>query len=242
MKAIILEKYLGKDIVFTHDGWINATQVTKTLGKKGLDNFMRSKQLDGYKKAIRKIYGSPEDELIRTVKGGDVREQEQGTYLHPKLVVTFARWISPEFAVKCDQIIYGLLTEELQLRYNNLKKDYDRLEQKADDQYELMLLLEHPDEQSSEYLRNAINANEKVSDMILEKINMNLSIGKKVSTIIINGEAFMRLIDEMNEVEAEVLKASAIARRFGDTPCYSYEGYNLIVNTRDVQPGQIILI
>lgn len=142
MNNLLLKEYLGKELVFTPDGWINAIQVTRAFGKKGLENFMRSKGFDEYKKAICKIYRTEEKDLIRVAQGGV--PNQQGTFLHPKLVVVFARWISAEFAVKCDEIIYSILTGKLQLRYKNLQQAYETLEDKAFDRYELIKLFIRP--------------------------------------------------------------------------------------------------
>ncbi|WP_327190602.1 KilA-N domain-containing protein [Pseudomonas libanensis] len=44
-----------------------------------------------------------------------------GTWLHPKLAVAFARWISPDFSVWCDLHIDALLRGEL-----NEKQQFER--------------------------------------------------------------------------------------------------------------------
>ena len=36
---------------------------------------------------------------------------DAGTYIHEELVVAFARWLSPDFSVWCDQQIHQLLME-----------------------------------------------------------------------------------------------------------------------------------
>lgn len=57
-------------------------------------------------KIRKQIHPVPESEVLRVVKGGS---KEQGTWMHPWLAVEFARWLSPAFAVWCNQTIYGLL-------------------------------------------------------------------------------------------------------------------------------------
>lgn len=106
---------------------------------------MRSKAFTQYKKAFCKIYRTEEKDIIRIKQGG--MSNEQGTYLHPRLAIVFTRWISAEFAVWCDMIIFQILTGEQELKYKNLKKAYDQLEDKTFDLYELIQLNQRPKEE-----------------------------------------------------------------------------------------------
>ncbi|ENS8253024.1 KilA-N domain-containing protein [Neisseria gonorrhoeae] len=49
-----------------------------------------------------------ENQLVIIKKGGNDKKS-QGTWLHPKLAVDFARWLNPKFAVWCDEQIETLL-------------------------------------------------------------------------------------------------------------------------------------
>lgn len=52
--------------------------------------------------------------LIRTKRGGNTNIiGNAGTWLHPKLAVTFARWLDPMFAIWCDLQIDGILRGKL---------------------------------------------------------------------------------------------------------------------------------
>lgn len=146
MENLLLKNYLGKELVFTSEGWINATKTIEVFNKKGLENFMRSKRFNEYLEAFCSFYSLPKDEAVKTLRGGNVKENQAGTYLHPKLVVTFARWISPDFAVWCDMVIYGILTGELEVKYKDLQQDFDKLEEKYDKLFEELRLYQRPEE------------------------------------------------------------------------------------------------
>jgi len=138
--------YLGREIVFTPDGWINASQTCKTLDKKGLENFVRSKAFDAYKKAYCKFYSLQESDVIKTVRGDTV--ERRGIFLHPGLAIVFARWINPHFAVWCDSIITQILTGSIEIRYKELQQDFEQLEAKHDKLFEELKLYQRPDEEN----------------------------------------------------------------------------------------------
>lgn len=52
-------------------------------------------------------------ELIEMKKGG--RNDEKGTYVHPELAIDFARWLSPEFAVKVSRLVNRFRMGDLSL-------------------------------------------------------------------------------------------------------------------------------
>lgn len=49
------------------------------------------------------------------IKKGNSKNFSQGTWLHPKLAVDFARWLDPRFAVWCDEQIEHILSGSLKL-------------------------------------------------------------------------------------------------------------------------------
>ena len=122
MKALPLD-YQGMMIHASRDAWFNATEVAEAHGKR-LDNFFALKRTQTYLAALQKQAGhgdisNPLDSrdlktlarrypaFIKTVRGNN-----GGTWLHPDLMVCFARWISVDFEIWCDQAIRQLLTEQ----------------------------------------------------------------------------------------------------------------------------------
>lgn len=101
---IIPANFQGYEISFNNDGWINATQVANHFGKR-LDKWLATNETDEYVSSLMKYSNTPKKgDLIKTKRGN-----QGGTWLHPKLAVFFARWLSPDFAVWCDMQIDNLI-------------------------------------------------------------------------------------------------------------------------------------
>lgn len=154
MNNQLQKTYLGKELVFSSDGWINATQTAKAFDKD-IRQYTRSRRFKDYLAATCEYYSKNEDDFIKTVKGkfnNDVQNLHitQGTYLHPFLAVSFARWINPKFAVWCDDLMRQILTGELEVRYKNLRQDYDQLEEKHDKLFEELRLYQRPEENNDQ--------------------------------------------------------------------------------------------
>ena len=99
-------EFQGQPVTFDAQVWMNATQAAKPFGKrptKWLELPTTQRYLSALRKALAKQSGTDVQEsdiaLYRTFKG---HGQEQGTWMHPKLAVAFARWINDDFAVWCD--------------------------------------------------------------------------------------------------------------------------------------------
>lgn len=110
MSKVIPVNFQGYEISFNNDGWINATDAAERFGKRpakwlelsSTKNYIAALAniLDGEADVRKKDFG-----LVKAKKGGN----NQGTWLHPKLAVAFARWLSDEFAVWCDMQIDNLI-------------------------------------------------------------------------------------------------------------------------------------
>ena len=97
-------------VSFRQDGFLNATAIASHFGKLPKD-YLKSEQTQQYISALaenlsvrRKIL-TEENQIVIVKRGGS----EQGTWLHPKLAIHFARWLNPKFAVWCDEQIEALL-------------------------------------------------------------------------------------------------------------------------------------
>lgn len=116
MSNVIPFHYQGQPVRFNSAGWINATEIAAREGRR-LDKWLGTQETNDYIGALMRHLNTPEKgDLIRTQRG-----RHGGTWLHPKLAVAFARWISPDFAVWCDLHIDALLRGEL-----NEKQQFDR--------------------------------------------------------------------------------------------------------------------
>ena len=81
------------------DGFVNATAMAKANGKH-LPHYMANERTGEYLEALAGSVGIPTDRLTVTTMTGpnDLR----GTWVHPRLAIDLARWISPAFAVWMD--------------------------------------------------------------------------------------------------------------------------------------------
>lgn len=89
------------------DGYVNATEMCQVNGKKTND-WLRLETTKAYISALSVVTGINATDLIVKKQGGIANEQ--GTWIHPKLTIELARWISVEFALWCDTHLMELLT------------------------------------------------------------------------------------------------------------------------------------
>lgn len=101
-----LHNYRSITVPFTGKAFFNATVAAKAFDKQPSD-WLRTQDTKDYVEAVRNFYGTEQDQLVIVRQGGE--PNEQGTWLHPKLAIQFARWLHPEFAVWCDMQIEEIL-------------------------------------------------------------------------------------------------------------------------------------
>ncbi len=93
---------------FNQDGWFNATEAAKRFNKEAFE-WLRLPATKSYMKALATALGlepgKSRFELVRTQRGG----RSPGTWLHPKMAVAFARWLSDDFGVWCDLQIDAII-------------------------------------------------------------------------------------------------------------------------------------
>ena len=91
------------------DGYVNATAMCQAGGKKWND-YVRLARSQAYITALAAVAGNPATGnagLILVIQGGP--PHLQGTWIHPRLAIDLARWISAPFAVWMD----GWFLEEM---------------------------------------------------------------------------------------------------------------------------------
>ncbi|GAB3484345.1 KilA-N domain-containing protein [Azotobacter salinestris] len=135
--SIIRFDYQGQPVRFNAEGWLHATEIAARFGREP-SMWLRQPDTVGYLAALARALGveikssileelskindldsskaSTQAKLLRLSKAtGLVKtkagapETGGGTWLHPKLAVAFARWLSQDFAVWCDLHIDDLL-------------------------------------------------------------------------------------------------------------------------------------
>ena len=111
MNAIQSFNFGNIAVSFRADGYLNATAIAAHFGKQPRD-YLKTEQTQQYIAALAENLSvktkilTKENQIVSVKRGGD----EQGTWLHPKLAIHFARWLDPKFAVWCDEQIEQLLS------------------------------------------------------------------------------------------------------------------------------------
>ena len=91
--------YNGTNVTFAKKGgivMINATQMAKPFGKR---------QTSDYLSELSKVRKSTLADLVKVTKGGN----NPGTWMHEDVAIEFARWLSPAFAIWCNDRIKELM-------------------------------------------------------------------------------------------------------------------------------------
>jgi hypothetical protein len=109
---------------------LNATKTAKAFGKR-VDKWKENSNTVEYLEALSNYPEKGELKYIVSKEG-----RYGGTWIHKKLIIVFARWLSPEFAVWCDEVIeeilqtgsYSLQKEETQNEKVSLQKSLETVE------------------------------------------------------------------------------------------------------------------
>ena len=84
---------------------VNASEMAKPFRKQPSD-WTRLKQTEEFITSLSVVRGIPRTELVRVIRGGN---GIQGTFFHEDVALEFARWLSPLFAIWCNDRIKELL-------------------------------------------------------------------------------------------------------------------------------------
>jgi phage antirepressor YoqD-like protein len=113
--------YEGNKVTFScseHCNMINATEMAKPFGRRPVDwlKLDSTKEFLEALSEVKKSHFAPNSEvkdshitLVYTKRGGDLNNTEQGTWMHEDVALEFARWLSPIFAIWCNDKIKELL-------------------------------------------------------------------------------------------------------------------------------------
>ncbi|WDM88189.1 KilA-N domain-containing protein [Pseudomonas asiatica] len=111
MNNVIPFTYQGQLVRFTADGWLHATKIAERFGKR-IDHWLDNAETLEYVQALDEFLTGAESIISDTRNSGYLKTRRGnggGTWIHPKLAVAFARWLSAKFAVWCDTRIEELL-------------------------------------------------------------------------------------------------------------------------------------
>lgn len=109
------------------DGYVNATQLCKayrekTGERKDPRNWLETNAANSSMEKLSTVTGIPVTALFEVKQGG----KHQGTWIHPRLAVRFAMWLSDEFSLQVEDWVHSWLNSA----YNpiQLEADADRVQ------------------------------------------------------------------------------------------------------------------
>lgn len=123
MSKIIKADFDGSVVTLNSDGWINATVIADANGKRVGDWV----DLPSTREYVERLNTRLSGNLIQAKRG-----RNGGTWLHPKLAVLFARWISVDFAIWCDEQIDEIIHGKPE------DNDWEKLRHQAASSYKVM--------------------------------------------------------------------------------------------------------
>ncbi len=89
------------------DGYVNATALCKSAGKL-VGNYLRNEQTKSFLDELSWSMQIRIDHLVKPVLT-NVPNTEKGTYVHPKVAIHLAQWLSPKFAVFVTEVIFDFM-------------------------------------------------------------------------------------------------------------------------------------
>ncbi|KAL3158949.1 hypothetical protein ABBQ32_011347 [Trebouxia sp. C0010 RCD-2024] len=91
------------------DGYFNATLMCQSIGKQ-ISDWTRQKSTESYQKRLSAIMGIPRVDLVSVQVGGN---GERHTWVHRKVAIHLAQWISPDFAVWVTDLVERFITGQI---------------------------------------------------------------------------------------------------------------------------------
>lgn len=106
MNNPVVYDYKGSQISFSlgENVMANATEMAKPFGKQPID-WLKTNQSKDYIETFSKLKFISLADLVQVTKGGN----NPGTWMHEDVALEFARWLSPAFAIWCNDRIKELL-------------------------------------------------------------------------------------------------------------------------------------
>ena len=122
MNALQVFGYNGSNVTFSNENgiWVNATEMSKPFGKRPVD-WLRLQITLEYIEALFKVrenHFDPNDShfeksnfygFVITERGG----ANPCTWFHEDVAIEYARWLSPSFAIWCNDRIRDILTSNV---------------------------------------------------------------------------------------------------------------------------------
>ncbi|WP_051617657.1 phage antirepressor KilAC domain-containing protein [Prevotella sp. HUN102] len=147
--------------------YVNATEMAKPFGKRTSDWLQNqtSKEFINALTEVRKSV-SADFQAIRVVKGGS--PSLQGTWMHEDVALEFARWLSPAFAIWCNDRIKELL----QIGFTATQPTIEQLVENPDLIIEVASKLKMLRQQNTEQQRQIAIQNRQIESLTTEVVEL----------------------------------------------------------------------
>ena len=89
------------------DGYINATAMCRAAGRQ-LGSYLRTETTKAFLEELSSDVQICTSDLVQSVRGGI--PELQGTWVHPRVAIHLAQWLSPVFAVKVSEWVFSWMT------------------------------------------------------------------------------------------------------------------------------------
>ena len=110
MNALQIFNYQNEAISFKSENgttYVNATEMAKSFNKVSKD-WMRLKQAQEFISSLSSVRQISPSQLV-IVQKGNSSDFQQGTWMHEDVAIEFSRWLSPSFAIWCNDRIKELM-------------------------------------------------------------------------------------------------------------------------------------
>lgn len=146
--------------------FVNATEMAKGFGKTTKD-WLRTKQSEEFINSLSSVRQISLSQLV-VVRKGNSSEFEQGTWFHEDVALEFARWLSPTFAIWCNDRIKELL----QIGFTATQPTIEQLVENPDLIIEVASKLKMLRQQNTEQQKQIAIQNRQIDSLTTEVVEL----------------------------------------------------------------------
>jgi hypothetical protein len=199
---IITAHYGAMPVLFQTDAFINAGQIARQFSKKAND-YLKSDRTQDYIKAMSSFLDIKENQIVIVRNGAP--ETGGGTWLHPKLAIDFARWLSADFAVWCDMQIEKILHNRYQEQHcSNVPANTSHTEQLIEHDPERVVLLREIKTTTKTFIRCRNVLERETLSLVLQNLNHMAGFAEKLNPLVIAETPLIPATKEVINLTEEV--------------------------------------
>ena len=145
--------------------FVNATEMAKGFGKTTKD-WLRTKQSEEFISSLSTVRQISPTGLVQIIQGGN--PELQGTWMHEDVALEFARWLSPAFAIWCNDRIKELL----QIGFTATQPTIEQLVENSDLIIEVASKLKMLRQQNAEQQKQIAIQNRQLDSLTTEVVEL----------------------------------------------------------------------